>query len=168
MCYLQDALGGHTEVGERGLAPSTVLVALLAASAATAATTPTQYRARVNAICRSYTPRLKALETTMTKAEKAKDSTALGVALGKFLVLGLAQDVQVEAQPVPTALRPQMTPILTLLKKIDGHIRAALRAAVAGNATGMSAQLTTVTTLAKPLNVKLDAAGLRDCGSNQT
>jgi hypothetical protein len=146
----------------------TVLIALLAAGAATAATTPTQYRTHVNAVCRGYTPKLRALETTMTKAEKANDSTTLGVALGKFLLLGLAQDVQVESQPVPAALRLRMTPILTLMKKIDAHVRAALRAAVSGDGPGMSAQLKAISTAAKPLNSKLDAAGLRDCGSNQS
>ena len=113
-----------------------LLVALLAASAATAATTPAQYRAKVNGICRGYTPRLKALETAMTKAEKAKDGLALGVALGKFLVYGLAQDLQVEAVPVPAALRTQMAPILALMKKIDTHVRAALQRAVAKDGAG--------------------------------
>ena len=146
----------------------TVVVALLAAGAATAATTPTQYRAKVNGICRGYTPKLKALSVTMAKAEKAKDGMALGVALGKFLVYGLAQDLQVESQPVPAAMRARMAPILTLMKKIDTHVRAALRRALAKDGAGLSAELTAISTLAKPLNAKLDAAGLRDCGSNQS
>jgi hypothetical protein len=145
-----------------------LLVALLAAGAASAATTPTQYRAKVNGICRGYTPRLKALETAMTKAENAKDGLALGVALGKFLVYGLAQDLQVEAVTVPVALRARMAPILALMKRIDTHVRSALRRAVAKDGPGLSAQLNAISTLAKPLNAKLDAAGLRDCGSNQS
>jgi hypothetical protein len=145
----------------------TTLVALLAASAATAAT-PAQYRAKVNGICRGYTPRLKALEATMTKAQKAKDSTALGVALGKFLVYGLAQDLQVAAVAVPVSLRAHVTPALTLMKTVDVHVRAAIRDAGAGDGAGIAAQLTTISKLAKPLNAKLDAARLRDCGSNQS
>jgi hypothetical protein len=151
----------------RGVLLLAIVVALLAASAA-AASTPTQYRAKVNGICRGYTPKLKSLQTAMQKAEKAKDNTALGIALGKFLVYGLAQDVQVEAQPVPAALRARMAPILTLMRTIDSHVRAAIRDAEAGNGAGLSAELTKITTLAKPLNAKLDAAGLRDCGSNQS
>src|SRR5438067_6680440 len=88
------------------------LVALLAVGAASAAT-PTQYRAKVNAICRGYTPTAKILESQMTKAQAANDAVAWGVALGKLLVLDLAQHSRIQAIAVPAALRTKMAPILT-------------------------------------------------------
>jgi hypothetical protein len=144
----------------------TALIALLVATAATAAT-PLQYRAKLNGICRTYTPTFKKLEATMAKSKKANNPQAYGIALGKLLVLGLVEDARIEKEPVPTALRAQMTPILTRLRKVDVHIRAALADAHAGNSKGMVAQLTAASTIGAGLNAKLDAAGLRDCGSNQ-
>jgi hypothetical protein len=144
----------------------TALVALLAAPAATAAT-PAQYRATLNGICRTYTPTFKKLEAAMAKAQKANDGKAYGVALGKFLVLGLVEDTRVERVAVPAALSAQMAPILTRFKKIDVHLRAALAKAEAGDPKGMSAQLSAASAIGAGLNAKLDAAGLRDCGSNQ-
>ena len=144
------------------------LVVLLAVTVATAtAATPTQYRVRVNGICRSYTPTGKVLEAQMTKAENAKDYVAWGVALGKLLVLNLAQDSRIEAVPVPTALKTKLAPILARLKKIDAHTRTALADARAGKSQALLSELLTIGELAKPLNKQLDAAGLRDCGSNQ-
>jgi len=70
----------------------TLVGALLAATAATAALTPTQYRAKVNAMCRSYTPKMKAQERAMTAAQKANKPQDYGVALGKLLVYTLQED----------------------------------------------------------------------------
>ena len=146
----------------------TVAIALIAATAATAALTPTQYRTKVNAMCRGYTPKMKAQERAMTAAQKANKPQDYGVALGKLLVFTLQEDAKLEATPVPTTLHAQMTPIITTLKKADAHIRAAIRAAAAGNGNGLATQLKAATTVAAGLNAKLDAAGLRDCGSRQT
>ena len=143
------------------------LAALIAAASASAAT-PAAYRASVNGICRGYTPAGKKLEAQMTKAQASNDPVAYGVALGRLLLLNLEQDRRIEAMPVPPALKTQMTPILTRLKSIDAHSRAALTAARAGNSKAMVTQLLTIGDLAKPLNRQLDAAGLRDCGSNQS
>jgi hypothetical protein len=142
------------------------LIALLAAAAASAAT-PAQYRARVNAICRSYTPTGKILEADLARAQKANDYVAWGVALGKLLVLNLAQDSRIEAVTVPTKLKTTMAPILTRLRSIDRHTNAALADAQAGKSQALLTELTAIGTLAKPLNKLLDAAGLKDCGSNQ-
>jgi hypothetical protein len=143
------------------------LAALLCAAAASAGT-PAAYRAQVNGICRGYTPTGRKFETAMKQAAAKKDYHAYGVALGELLILDLAQDRRVEAVSVPSALKTQMTPILGRMKKIDGHARQALLDAQKGNGTGLGAELTTIGTLAKPLNAQLDKAGLRDCGSNQT
>ena len=145
-----------------------VLASLVAAGTAVAALTPAQYRTKLNTLCRGYTPRLKVQEHAMTAAQKAKDGQAYGIALGKLLVLSLAEDARIETTAVPAAMLTEMTPIITTLKKADAHIRAALRDAVNGDAKGMAAQLTAAGTVGKGLNAKLDAAGLRDCGSNQT
>jgi hypothetical protein len=144
----------------------TALIALLVASAATAST-PAQYRTKVNSICRTYTPTFKKYEAAMTQAQKANDQQAYGIALGKLLVLTLVEDARIEKEPIPTALRTQMTPIVTRFKKIDLHVRAALAAAQANDPTGMTTQLKAATTIGAGFNAKLDAAGLRDCGSNQ-
>jgi hypothetical protein len=144
----------------------TALIALLVASAATAST-PAQYRAKVNSICRTYTPTFKKLEATMKQSEKANNQRAYGLALGKLLVLGLVQDARIEKEPIPAALRAQMTPIVTRFKKIDLHVRAALAAAQANDPKAMSTQLHAASTIGAGFNAKLDAAGLRDCGSNQ-
>ena len=146
----------------------TVLVALVATTAAVAALTPTQYRAKLNAVCRGYTPKMKAQERAMTAAQKSNNGQAYGVALGKLLLYTLQEDATIESTAVPVALRTQMTPIITTLKKADAHIRAGIRDAANNDATGLAAQLKAAGTVASGLNAKLDAAGLRDCGSRQT
>jgi hypothetical protein len=152
----------------RRLTLLTLVVLAVSASASAAATTPTQYRARLNAICRSYTPKLKAQEAAEQKAEKAKNAAAAARALGAFLALGLKQDLALEAVPVPASLKPTMTPIMATFEKIDAHIKAAVVAGIKGNAKTFASHMTAIETLAKPLNAKLDAAGLKDCGSNQS
>jgi hypothetical protein len=143
-------------------------VVALAAAAAADAATPAQYRAHVNAVCRSYTPRLKVQETAMTQAQKNQQSVAYLVALGKLLGLTLAQDREIEATPVPAALKATMTPILTRLKQADVLIRQIVVASSQGDSATMIAELRKLISLGKPMNRLLDAAGLRDCGSNQT
>ncbi|MFL5955507.1 MAG: hypothetical protein ACJ76I_15515 [Gaiellaceae bacterium] len=146
----------------------TILASLVAASAAVAALTPSQYRATLNGVCRGYTPKINAQERAMTAAKKANDGHAYGAAFGKLLVLTLAEDSKLESIPVPLSLRATMTPIFAALKKADMHIRVAIFDAGTGDTKGMAAQLTAAASVAKGLNAKLDAAGLRDCGSHQT
>lgn len=145
-----------------------VVLALVAAAAATAALTPTRYRATLNGMCRGYTPKMKAQERAMTAAQNANNGQAYGVALGKLLVYTLREDGTIESTPVPAELRARMSPIVTTLKKADAHIRAAIRAAVNNDSKGLAAQLKAAGTVAGGMNAKLDAAGLRDCGSRQT
>jgi hypothetical protein len=143
------------------------LAVALLATAAASASTPAAYRAELNGICRSYTPTFKAFESQLKKAEASKDGYAYGVALGKLIVLGLRQDAQVEAVPVPPALTVRMRPILTRFRRIDVHLKRAVLDARRGDGQGMAAEIRTVSTIGSPLNRMLDAAGLRDCGSNQ-
>jgi hypothetical protein len=146
------------------------VVTLLAAVCVTTASaaTPAAYRTKVNGICRSYTPKLKQIDAQMSTAQTKNDFVAFGVALGKLLTLSLQQDAKIEAVPVPAALQPRMRPILALLRKIDTHARAALKDAQTAKAKEMLNELLTIGDLAKPLNKQLDAAGLKDCGSNQS
>jgi ribosomal protein L17 len=111
---------------------------------------------------------MKTQERAMTAAQKANNPQAYGQALGKLLVYTLQEDAKIESTAVPTAMRTQMTPIITTLKKADTHIRAAIQDAVNNDANGLTTQLKAAFSVAKGLNAKLDAAGLRDCGSNQT
>ena len=145
----------------------TVALGVVAPSAASAQT-PAGYRAQLNGLCRSYTPKFRADRKAMQTATKAKDWKAFGYALGHYLALALAQDRRIESTPVPSAMRTQMTPILRLLRTADGHARLALHKAATGDGPGMIAELDKISKLAQPLDGRLDRAGLRDCGSNQS
>ncbi|HVN59962.1 MAG TPA: hypothetical protein VMT59_01780 [Gaiellaceae bacterium] len=144
-----------------------VLTALLAVTAAGAAT-PAAYRGQVNALCRSYTPRMKQAEAQITAAQKANDAKAAAYAFGQLLGLALAEDVRIEAVPVPAALTSQIAPILRIMKSIDAHARISIAKFGAGDVNGGAAELTKIGQLAAPLNKMYDGAGLRDCGSNQS
>ena len=143
-----------------------LVLALLAAAVARAAT-PAQYRVKLNGICRGYTPTFKKLETALQQAQTKKDGYGYGVALGKLIGLGLRQDRQLEAVPVPPAFAARMRPILTRFRKIDVHLTRAVLDAAHGDGKGMLAEIKTVGAIGSPLNRMLDSAGLRDCGSNQ-
>src|SRR5262245_50867232 len=104
-----------------------VTVALNGVAAEAASTaTPAAYRAQLNRICRGYTPRFHAVDRDLKAAVKAKDAVRYGQGLGQFLVLALAQDGQISAVPVPSAMRRPMAPILRTLRVIDGHARTAV------------------------------------------
>lgn len=104
----------------------------------------------------------------MTAAQNANNGQAYGVARRKLLVYTLQEDGKIESTPVATALRTRMPPVVATLEKADAHIRAAIRAAANNDSKGLAAQLKAAGTVASGLNVKLDAAGLRDCGSRPT
>jgi hypothetical protein len=141
---------------------------VLAVGAAAATPSPAAYRAQMNALCRSYTPAMKKAKANLDRAQKANDAHGMGVAIGQLLTLGLAEDAKIESAPVPPAMRSQMAPILGRLKAIDAHARLAISKAAAGDASGMAAELTEIGRLGNGLNKRTDAAGLRDCGSNQS
>lgn len=139
------------------------VAALLAGTGATAAT-PAQYLVKLNGICRGYTLKLKRLENTM---KQTTDTKTYDAALQRFFVVWLAEDAQLETIPVPSSMRARMMPILRLLKKIDVHLRAAAATARANAETESRDEWKTITKLVASINRQLDAAGLRDCGSNQ-
>jgi hypothetical protein len=149
-------------------AMSLVPALLFGTAAAASASTPAAYRAQLNGLCRSYTPKLKRLEANMAGAQRANDPHAYGVYLGRSIALALEEDGRIERTPVPAAMRAQMTPIVRDLKLADSHARLTIADALHGDAKAMLAELGKMAQLAPSLNRRLDRAGLRDCGSNQS
>jgi hypothetical protein len=137
------------------------------ASAASATPSPAAYRSGLNAMCRSASVKMTSLTAEMKRAQQAKDWHAYGFAFGQLLSVGLREDLTIEATPIPTRLRPQMLPAIRLLTKADALIRQAVRMFAAGNLAGGVAELKKLAPYSAPVNRYLDAAGLRDCGSNQ-
>jgi hypothetical protein len=111
---------------------------------------------------------MKADQQTMQAALKANHAKVFGAALADLMRLTLEQDVKIERTPVPTALRAQMTPILRLFRKVDVHVRRAAVYGSKGNTRGVLSELQLTAKLTPELNRRLDRAGLRDCGTNQT
>lgn len=146
------------------LASFAALTVLASASAAT----PAGYREHVNSICAANTPTMQRLIAQLASAQKARDGRAFGAALGKLLVVQLAEDAQVEKVAVPAELRARMSPILARMRSLDDHGRRVLAAAKAGDGATMGAELKHIDRLSKPLNTWLDSAGLRECGSKQS
>jgi hypothetical protein len=146
----------------------TLLAALLAASSATAESTPANYRAALNGVCRYYTPKFKVVEARMKHAEATKNAHAVGEAVGEAIGLALYQDHQLETIPVPSVLAANMRPILALMHKVDTHARRAVVRATYADVKGMVSELKIVGRISAPLDKMFDAEGLRDCGSNQT
>jgi hypothetical protein len=148
-----------------------VTFAVLASVATTIATagtlTPTTYRAHLNAVCRSYTPKFKKYEAQLAATQQSGDARTWGYVLGELLGNALLQDSQIERALVPPALAPRMTAIIGRLRQADQHIRLFLGASGRADAQTMGAEWTKLGKIVSPLNRMFDTAGLRDCGSNQ-
>jgi hypothetical protein len=156
----------------KGFAAAASIAALVTASASLAAVStasPSTYRAKLNGICRANTVKLKTLDATMKRALQAKDAHAWGLAFGQTLRVILSEDAAIEAEPIPVQLRAHMVPTVGLLKQADGIIHHAVQRLLAGDLTaGITVMSKQLGSLAAPANKHLDAAGLRDCGSNQS
>jgi hypothetical protein len=118
-------------------------------------------------MCRRTTVQLHAIEAQLGRARTAGDAFAYGVALGKYFKLGLHQDAVIETTPAPAALRTATAPAVRLLRQADRHVHAAFTAASQGNGTLLQSEVLKLQALAPGIDQALDAAGLRDCGSNQ-
>jgi hypothetical protein len=153
---------------KRALVLTAVTALVVVASAAAAAATFAQYRAQVNGICRSYTPKFKKLEADMADAKRAGDVHRYAYDFGTILGLTLAQGVRVEKTPVPADGRARMAPTLRLLHAADAQLRRAIQAATAGDQNGFKTQLIKLAKVSAPLNRSFDSVGLQDCGSRQT
>ena len=154
----------------KGIAAACIaaLVTASASLAAVSTASPSVYRTKLNAMCRANTVKLRSLNATAKRAEQAKDARAWGVALGLSLRVVLTEDGAIESEPIPAQLRPQMVPTVTLLKQADGIIHRAVQRFLAGDLNGGIAVMRNLGPLAPRVNTHLDAAGLRDCGSNQS
>jgi hypothetical protein len=142
------------------------VLASAVAGTATAASAPA-YKARVNGICRTYTPTLKKLEADSASAKRAGDVHRISYDLGYGVALALREDAAIEAVPVPATLNTQMTPILRLFRKVDTQARSFLRYAQANDLTAAMTQMKRIQTSSAPADAMLDRAGLADCGSRQ-
>jgi hypothetical protein len=149
------------------IAATCALVALAASNATAASANLTQYRAKVNALCRTYTPQLKRVEADMRAAQKAGNVQRAAFDVGVLIGASLAEGTRLERIPVPADARTVMARPLHLLRTVDAHARRLLQAATAGDQATTAAELKTIQRVAPPLNHAFDVAGLRDCGSNQ-
>ncbi|HEV7132446.1 MAG TPA: hypothetical protein VGN27_01790 [Gaiellaceae bacterium] len=125
------------------------------------------YRSQVNALCRSYTPRMKRVETTMTAARAAGDVHRFGYDLGVLMGLALREGLQVEKTPVPADAAARMVRPLRQLQTIDAQLARVVQRALDGDEAGVAVETLRLGKLQVPLNASFDAVGLRDCGSNQ-
>jgi hypothetical protein len=147
----------------------------LAAAAALASATASNaarsnvaaYRAQVNALCRSYTPKLRSLEADMAAAKRVGNSSRYGYDAGYALALALKEGLRIEQTAVPADAQRQMALPLRMLHNADLTLRRTLAAAVAGDGRAFAAGAAQLAKLAAPMNRRFDAVGLRDCGSNQ-
>lgn len=150
------------------LAAVMVIVAVSAAAALAATANFPQYRTKVNALCRTYTPKIKRVETTLTAAQKAGNNQKVAYELGVLIGVSLAEGTRIEAIPVPADARKRMAKPLRLLRSADTHARNMLAAAASGDQATTVTELAALQRVAAPLNHAFDAVGLRDCGSNQS
>jgi hypothetical protein len=146
-----------------------VVVAALAAAPAAAADTqsPAAYRATLNTYCRGNTPFFHSLEAGIDVASKNGRQKVFYADLGRYFTLLLEENRRLESTPVPEAVRVPMGAAQTLLRRADSHVRTALAAVKHRDAAALSAASAKLGPLSGLINAHLDAAGLRDCGSNQ-
>ena len=147
------------------------IAALVTASASLAGVStasPSAYRTKLNGMCRANTAEIKRLDASAKRAEKAKDGRAWGVAVGRSLRVILSEDAAIESEPIPVQLRPEMVPAVARLKQADRIIHQAVQRFVVGDLNGGIVAMRKLGPLAPRVNTHLDAAGLRDCGSNQS
>jgi hypothetical protein len=146
-----------------------VLLAALAVGSAPGSTQATpQYRAELNAMCRSTTVALRAIEAKLAAARAARNAQAYAVDLGVYLGLGLREDATIEATPIPAAVRSTMAPVVSVLRRIDRNIRAGIASIRTGNVSALQAALVQAARLTSTINLGMDRSGLRECGSNQS
>jgi hypothetical protein len=131
--------------------------------------TPAQYfRARLNAECKSYTPRFHTLEDEMASEQRGSRTRAYFVDLGRFFSLLLSEDTDIERADVPSTLALKAARIRTLLRGADEDLRSGLVASSEENAHRASVILARIGSLGPLVNEALDRAGLRACGSDQS
>lgn len=146
---------------------ATALLGACSCAAAAGATSPAAYKVQVNALCRTYTPKLQRVEADALAAKRANNVHRLFYDLGYAVALALREDRAIEAIPVPAALQSQMGPILSAFKRVDTHATRFIADAQANDLNAALAELKPIDSLSAPMNRLLDRAGLPDCGSRQ-
>jgi hypothetical protein len=154
-----------------------VLAGLVAGAggAARADASVTQYRSTLNAYCRSITPKLRTAVKGMAAAEKSNDLASLVTYLGQDLGYSHLELQTIRSTQVPAALRSRMAPAIRTAEQLDGLIQDTATLFATAHTltqTQFTTRFTTLTAkidrLHAPFNHELDAAGLKDCGSNQS
>jgi hypothetical protein len=133
-----------------------VLAGLLGATAA-AASTPAQYRAAINATCRSYTPLLH-------KEERDLKNVA---GVERLAQLAVSEDQKLLAHPVPAQLAHAMRPVLAQLRVFHAQALAALRETKRGHEAAAFGYLRRMQSEQPALDKLFNAVGLRACGSER-
>jgi hypothetical protein len=142
--------------------------AALAVPASAARADRAAYVSRVNAVCRSFTPKMKTAETAGKAAYAAGNARRYAYELGVVLGLSLKEGDEVEHVPVPADFAKAMARPLAGLERVAAAERTVLARALAGDEAGFIVAFSHLSAVGSPLNRELDAVGLRDCGSNQT
>ncbi len=125
------------------------------------------YRAHLNAVCRGYSPKFKATQAAISAAQAGQNRGVYFASYGKFFALILAENASIESAVAPPAMKSVMAQPVALLKAIDPTLRSGLNAARLKASTGLVDAVTRANAASVAINRALDAAGLRDCGSNQ-
>jgi hypothetical protein len=156
------------------LKPIVVSLLVVTAFAGTASASPrgggadVAYRATLNRVCRSYTPRMKTAAARLRQARAEGDAHAFAYEFGVLLGASYAEGLILERTPVPTDLKAQMALPLRLVHQGDAQVHVALKLALAGQIDAAIRATASLSKLNGPTNHALDAVGLRDCGSNQS
>jgi hypothetical protein len=126
-----------------------------------------KYRAHLNAVCRGYSPKFRATEDAIAAAQSEQNRGVYFSSYGRFFSLIIAENASIESTVTPPAMKTLMAQPVALLKAIDPALRSGLSAAQQKASTGLVDAVTKANAASAAINRALDAAGLRDCGSNQ-
>lgn len=144
-----------------------VAVGLGTAGPGTAAGTSfEQYRQHVNRICRSYTPRLKRLDSDIARAVRAGNANRAAGDFRQLLRLTLAETLDIQEVSVPANGRARMRRPLRLLHGFQVQLRRVITSSRT-SAAALEVELQRLARVTPPVNRAFDAVGLQECGSRQ-
>jgi hypothetical protein len=144
-----------------------VTASVVLSDALAAAPAPAGYRAKLDALCRSYTPKLESLDRRMTRAARANEYPVAVDALRRRLMLVLAEDARIAKVPVPDEMRAQVRPLLVLLRTADVHMRRALGKAGAGNDLEFFGEITKLDQVDSKIGKRFDRLGVSECAKHR-
>jgi hypothetical protein len=144
-----------------------VLLALALAATTAAATSPSQFRVRLNAVCSNTTNRLNAAEAAIKKASVGGNQSAYYAAYAGWFAALHAEDLAIDRSAPTASLKAVMAKPISLIRGIDPTVVAGLAAARRHDSSGIASSLNRMSAATSTLNAALDAAGLRACGSGQ-